>query len=139
MYARTPSLRYRTICRLLTVRREIDYSLARRSVIRDYRGGSLSHDDVCDAHPELIRAAACLGRLTDEACPVCGDVGLKLVSYVYGTSPKTGEGRAVSTAAELRKYSRAFDKLDCYDVEVCLGCKWNFRVRSYVVGRRSTG
>ena len=129
----------RLIRRLLAVRREIDYSLARRSIIRDYRRGALHRLDVCDAHPELLRAAKNMGRDSEQTCPICGACGLKYVSYAYGTAPKSGEGRAVGTAAELRKLSRSYDKLDCYDVEVCLGCTWNYRVRSYVVGRRSVG
>ena len=121
------------------MRREIDYSLARRSIIRDYRRGALHRLDVCDAHPELLRAARNMGRDSEETCPICGLIGLKYVSYAYGTAPKTGEGRAVANAAELRKLGKAFDKLDCYDVEVCTDCSWNYRVRSYVVGRRSAG
>ena len=80
-----------------------------------------------------------MGRESAETCPICGEVGLKYVSYAYGTTPKTGEGRAVATAAEMRKLGKSFDKLDCYDVEVCVACSWNYRVRSYVVGRRAAG
>ena len=37
-------------------RRHVDYVLARRSVLRDLRSGRLERSEVCDAHPELIRA-----------------------------------------------------------------------------------
>ena len=119
--------------------REIDYSLARRNVVRDYRRGSLSRQDVCDAHPELVRAAKHLGRESTSACPICAEAGLKYVSYVYGDALKVGNGRAVSSMLELRKLSRSYDNLQCYDVEVCLACSWNFRVRTIAIGRRSAG
>ena len=35
----------------------VDYTLAKRALLRDFRGGILSRFDVCDAHPELLRAA----------------------------------------------------------------------------------
>ena len=38
-----------------------DYALARRAVLRDFRRGTLTRLDVCDAHPELIRAAQFIG------------------------------------------------------------------------------
>ena len=113
--------------------------MARRSIVRDYRSGALHRLDVCDAHPELIRAARNLGRESDVSCPVCGGEGLKYVSYVYGDALKIGNGRAVANSAELRKLGKSYDELKCYDVEVCLDCSWNFMVRSFMVGRRVAG
>ena len=49
-----------------------DYALARRAVLRDFRRGTLTRLDVCDAHPELIRAAQFIGTDVDDECPVCG-------------------------------------------------------------------
>jgi hypothetical protein len=80
---------------------EIDYRLARRAVIRDWRGGRLSRLDVCDAHPELIRAARHLGQESNIDCPICGDVKVRLVSYVFGEGLKTANGRCVTDAREL--------------------------------------
>lgn len=121
------------------MRREIDYSLARRAVLRDYERGALAKPDVCDAHPELLRAARNLGTECDAVCPICGaDETLRRVSYVYGDGAKSPNGR-VANAAELRKLGRRYDELRCYDVEVCLECSWNYMVRTYFVGRRLTG
>src|SRR5512135_918438 len=61
-----------------------DYGLARRAVLRDFRRGALTRLDVCDAHPELIRAAQCIGTDLDDECPVCGVTTMRLVTYVYG-------------------------------------------------------
>src|SRR5262249_49633471 len=36
---------------------EIDYRLARQALISEYRKGRLAQHEVCDAHPELVRAA----------------------------------------------------------------------------------
>ena len=40
---------------------EIDYRLARRSRINAFKKGRLSRHDVCDAHPDLVRAARNVG------------------------------------------------------------------------------
>ena len=37
---------------------EIDYRLARRALISEFKKGRLAQHEVCDAHPELRRAAA---------------------------------------------------------------------------------
>src|SRR5471032_2343174 len=61
-----------------------DYALARRAVLRDFRSGALTRLDVCDAHPELMRAAQNIGVVMGDQCPVCGESNLRLVKYVYG-------------------------------------------------------
>ncbi len=42
--------------------RLVDYTLAKRAKLTELRGGRLSRDDVCDAHPELLRAARNVGE-----------------------------------------------------------------------------
>ena len=39
----------------------IDYRLARRHLIAEFHRGRLSRLDICDAHPELIRAVRVMG------------------------------------------------------------------------------
>ena len=34
----------------------VDYTLAKRALLRDFRQGLLSRLEICDAHPELLRA-----------------------------------------------------------------------------------
>src|SRR5436305_1756875 len=80
-----------------------DYALARRAVLRDFRRGTLTRLDVCDAHPELIRAAQFIGTDLDDECPVCAAGNLRLVSYVYGDKLKQANGRAISNESELMK------------------------------------
>ena len=50
-------------------RGHIDHRLARRALINEYRRGRLRQDQVCDAHPELIRAATNVGAPIERAVP----------------------------------------------------------------------
>ena len=77
------------------VRHHVDYALARRAVLRDLRTGKRDRLDVCDAQPELLRAARNIGEPLDGDCPVCGSADLVLVSYVYGDSLRRVNGRGV--------------------------------------------
>ena len=112
-----------------------DYALARRAVLRDFRSGALTRLDVCDAHPELMRAAQNIGVGITDQCPVCGESNLRLVKYVYGDKLKQANGRAISNMAELAKLGASCDEFACYDVEVCLDCKWNHLRRQSLHGR----
>ena len=62
----------------------VDHRLARRALISEYRKGRLAKHQVCDAHPELVRAGKELGTLTERTCPICEDDKLVLVTYVFG-------------------------------------------------------
>ena len=112
-----------------------DYELARRAVLRDFRKGSLTRLDVCDAHPELMRAAQCIGTELDDECPVCGETNLRVVSYVYGEKLKAANGRAISRTDELAKLGASCDEFACYDVEVCVECRWNHLRRQSLHGK----
>ncbi len=111
---------------------EIDYRLARQSVISEYRKGRLAGSDVCDAHPELRRAAREVGKPTKRTCPICEEVEVVLVTYVFGTR-MPAFGRCVTSAREMRTLSRKPGELVAYVVEVCNECHWNHLVRSFVL------
>ena len=115
---------------------QIDYRLARNSILSEFRKGRLSRLDVCDAHPELLRAARNVGKPKQEDCPICGDDTLVLVSYVFG-SRLPAHGRCITSAEELLKLSRRPTELACYVVEVCPECSWNHLVRTFPLGGRS--
>jgi hypothetical protein len=117
------------------VRRVTDYALARRAVLRDFRRGALTRVDVCDAQPELLRAARNIGSPAPDDCPVCGTGDLRVVSYVYGEALKQANGRAVANADELQRLGARHDEFACYDVEVCVDCRWNHLRRSSWHGR----
>jgi len=111
----------------------VDYTLAKRALLREFRTGLLSRLEVCDAHPELLRAARYLGTRASRPCPMCEKEELRLLAYVYGDGMERDNGRAfdlqegLTVAAEREGI--------CYVVEVCTDCSWNllseaFRART---------
>jgi hypothetical protein len=118
------------------VRRHTDYALARRAVLRDLERGRVTRLDVCDAHPELLRAARHLGEPAPAACPVCDARSLRYVSYVYGADLRHANGRAITNEIELARLGAAHDEFARYVVEVCLACSWNHLARRELHGRR---
>ncbi len=119
--------------------RHVDYALARRAVLRDFNRGGLTRPDVCDAHPELVRAARNVGEEAGRDCPVCAGTDLRLVSYVYGDALKAANGRCISFPGELEKLGASIDEFACYVVEVCPDCRWNHLARRLLLGRRHAG
>ena len=114
----------------------VDYTLARRATLARLRGGSLDTSDVCDAHPELLRAARNIGEEAGNKCPVCSHEALRQVRYVYGEDLRRNNGRVVYPDEWLRELALQHDQFTCYVVEVCIDCAWNHLVRSYLAGRR---
>src|SRR3954463_15962459 len=112
----------------------VDYRLARQAVISEFRKKRLAQHDVCDAHPELVRAARECGEPTTIECPICETTNVVLVSYVFG--PRLPSfGRCITSKDELKKLSRRSDDLACYVVEVCPECSWNHLARAFPLGR----
>ena len=111
---------------------EIDYRLARQSVIAEFRKGRVAQHEVCDAHPELLRAARNVGEESSRTCPICEAANVVLVSYVFGPR-MPAHGRCVTTKAEMQRLARAGDELACYVVEVCPSCSWNHLARTFLV------
>lgn len=111
----------------------IDYRLARQAVISEFKKGRLAQHEVCDAHPELRRAAQQCREVTAQECPICEDTNVVLVSYVFG--PRLPAfGRCITSKAELAKLAKRKDELACYVVEVCPECSWNHLARSFPLG-----
>jgi hypothetical protein len=112
----------------------IDYALARRATLADLARGVVSRSDVCDAHPDLLRAARHHGEPVDRRCPVCpSDRPLVLVTYVYGNELRESSGRA-RAQSELVALSQHHADLRVFVVEVCRGCSWNHLVSSFGIG-----
>ena len=111
---------------------EIDYRLARQALISEYRKGRLARHEVCDAHPELRRAATEIGDRTAQLCPICEDDNVVLVSYVFG--PRLpAHGRCVTSRKELQALARRSGTFTCYVVEVCPTCGWNHLARTFLL------
>ena len=109
----------------------IDYTLAKRALIRRARTGMLSTFEICDAHPELLRAAKHVGEPATSDCPVCGKHELMLLAYVYADDLRTNSGRVWSLDTALRMTSK-FPGASCYVVEVCTACQWNHLTEAFV-------
>lgn len=110
----------------------VDYRLARASIIRQYENGELAPSEVCDAHPELIRAANQVGTETPGECPICERSNLVHVTYVFG--PRLPSyGRCISLRGELSRLAKRPGKHVAYVVEVCRTCEWNHLVRRSVL------
>ncbi len=111
---------------------EIDYRLARRSILSEYRKGRIAKHEICDAHPELARAARELGEATRLDCPVCEQHKVVLVSYVFG--PRLPAfGRCISSKKELQAIAKRSGTFSCYVVEVCPECSWNHLARTFIL------
>jgi hypothetical protein len=109
---------------------EIDYRLARLALISEYEAGNLARHDVCDAHPELIRAAREVGEPTEDVCPICEEADLVLVRYVFG--PRLpAHGRCITKPAELARIAQRKGNFTVYSVEACPACAFNHLRRSY--------
>jgi Family of unknown function (DUF5318) len=114
----------------------VDHRLARRHLVNEFRRGRLRQDQLCDAHPELIRAARNVGEITRVDCPICEQEKLRLVTYVFG--PRLpASGRCVSERKELASLNARNDDLTAYIVEACIACKWHHLLRVLPVGSKA--
>ncbi len=120
--------------------RGTNYALARRAVLRDLRRGVRSRNDVCDAHPELVRAARNVGERAGHQVP---GVRRAATSTTCPTSTATGSSRRTAAVSrypgELEKLRAKHDEFDRYVVEVCTDCRWNHLGARELHGRRHTG
>lgn len=114
---------------------EVDYRLARQAVLSEFRKGRLARQEVCDAHPELVRAARNVGEESSQSCPICDDARVVLVTYVFGPR-MPANGRCVTTRTEMKRLARGSGGADrvAYVVEVCRDCGWNHLTRTFPLG-----
>lgn len=117
---------------------EVDHRLARRALVNQVKKGRVSRDSVCDAHPELIRAARNLGEPTSTVCPICEREKVVLVTYVFGHGlPK--HGKCVTDRKDIEKLQRTPHDYAAYVVEACVSCRWHHLLRVLpVLGRGRT-
>lgn len=113
----------------------VEFRLARNAVVKQFQKGRLGRPDLCDAHPELLRAARNVGKAMDEVCPICDDARLVHVTYVFGPRLPP-QGTCPATTAQLERLCRRAEPVACYVVEVCPECAWNHLVRMYPAGGR---
>ncbi len=109
----------------------IDYTLAKRALLRRARAGMLSTFEICDAHPELMRAAKHVGEPATRDCPVCRRRDLRLLAYVYADALKQNSGRVWALDTALLMTAKVHGA-SCYVVEVCTSCQWNHLSEAFV-------
>ena len=108
----------------------IDYLLAKKALLRQFKAGQIAKNDLCDAHPDLIRAAKSIGAPAGEICEVCGKGDIVHISYAFG--PKLPPyGRCIAGSDELDRLRTTVSEFTCYVVEVCPQCHWNHLVRQF--------
>ena len=114
----------------------VDHQLTRRALINEVKRGRVSKDSVCDAHPELLRAARNIGEPSKTVCPICEEVNVVLVTYVFGHGlPK--HGRCLTDKSDVIKLQRTGHEYAAYVVEACPQCKWHHLLRILpILGRR---
>lgn len=119
-----------------SMRGVVDHQLSRRSLINEYRRGRLSKHQVCDAHPELMRAARAIGNETATVCPICAEDHLVLITYVFGPRlPK--HGKVAQTTKELAQFNKRPEEFAAYVVEACRTCSWHHLLRVLPLGGRT--
>ncbi|MDQ3610848.1 MAG: DUF5318 domain-containing protein [Actinomycetota bacterium] len=128
-----------------------DYRIAKRALVSQVTRGAVSVESVCDAHPELLRAARNVGLVARRRCPICcladdravvprddADT-LRLVTYVFGTDLRRKSGHVVWTREELAGLASQHRSFTAYVVECCLVCGWNHLVETYLLGQAHAG
>jgi hypothetical protein len=109
----------------------VDYTLAKRALLRQAQRGLFSRLELCDAHPELLRAARYVGEEATRPCPVCDQHQLRLLAYVYADELKRDNGRVWPIEKGLVLAARTKGGA-CYVVEVCTSCSWNHLAEAFV-------
>ena len=109
------------------------FFLTRMGVVSEYRKGRLARHEVCDAHPELKRAAQSASEPTDMECPICEEDRIVLVTYAFGAR-LPASGRCITTKGELAKLAKGRSQLAAYVVEVCPSCSWNHLAKTFLLG-----
>lgn len=101
----------------------VSHEWERRAVLREFRAGKKSRDQVCDADFLLRAAAEHHGVDAARPCPICGSP-MRIILWVYGENlgRRSGSARSEEEIAELVNETGPFT---VHKVEVCATCRWN--------------
>ena len=112
---------------------DVEYRLARQTVIDHWKNGKIERENLCDAQSMLKRNAIHCGVPIEECCPICEPGEIYYVTYVFG--PRLpAHGRCISTKGELKRLNDRKTQLSAYVIEVCPECGWNHLVRIASLG-----
>lgn len=101
----------------------ISHEWERRAVLREFRAGKKSREEVCDADFLLRAAGEHHGVDAVRACPIC-EGNMRNILWVYGDNlgRRSGSARSEVEIAELIDEVGPFT---VHKVEVCGTCRWN--------------
>jgi len=116
----------------------VDYRMRRQAVVREVAAGVRSAASVCDAPPELARAARHLGAPREEPCPICARDELVLLSYVFDRHDPRPGGRAMRID-DVAAHADRRGVVTSYEVEVCRACGWHHLIAMERVHARLAG
>ena len=102
-------------------------------IVSEFKKGRLAKQEVCDAHPELKRAAQSASEPTSMECPICEEDNIVLVTYAFGAG-LPASGRCITQKGELAKLTKGRRQVACYVVEVCPSCSWNHLAKTFLLG-----
>ena len=112
---------------------DVEYRLARQTVIDYWKNGEIEQEILCDAQSMLKRNAIHCGAAIEERCPICELGEIYYVTYVFG--PRLpAHGRCISTKGELQRLDNRKTHLTAYVIEVSPDCGWNLLVRTASLG-----
>ena len=102
----------------------VSHEWERRAVLREFRAGKKSRDELCDADFLLRAAGEHHGVDSDRPCPIC-ESAMRTVLWVYGDNlgRRSGSARREDEIAELIDETGPFT---VHTVEVCGNCRWNY-------------
>ena len=107
-----------------------------RRTLREVREGAVAKNEVCDAHPELMRVARSSAPETGEQCPLCEEHPLVSVTYVFGPRLPAG-GKLALDQVDIDRIATRSGTFASYQVEVCASCGWNHLLRRAVLEGRA--
>ncbi|GAB3696247.1 DUF5318 family protein [Corynebacterium nasicanis] len=110
--------------RRVVYRNEVSHRFARAELLRRWRAGEASREEVCDADFLLRTAAEYHGVPAGYPCPVCGAEDLRIVRWIHGEQL----GRMAGTARSEEEIARIVatgKEATVHTVEVCPRCHWN--------------
>lgn len=105
-------------------RNEVSHRFARAELLRRWRAGEVSRDEVCDADFLLVTAAKYHGVPAGHVCPVCGSGDLRIVQWIHGEQLGRMAGTARSDE-EIARIVASGREATVHTVEVCPRCRWN--------------